>query len=54
MASGLIETFDQDFFSPIDMYMFLKWGLFFDKGRGQSFSGGASFVALSVLLVLVI
>jgi hypothetical protein len=46
LASGLVETFDQDFFSHLDMYMFEKWGILFDKERGQSFSGGAMFVAL--------
>jgi hypothetical protein len=27
LASGLVQTFDQDFFSVLDMYMFEKWGL---------------------------
>jgi hypothetical protein len=37
MASSLVETFDQDFFSLLDMYVFGKWGLLFDEGRGRSF-----------------
>jgi hypothetical protein len=32
-------------FSLLDMYMFEKWGLLFDEGRGRSYSGGAMFVA---------
>jgi hypothetical protein len=45
VASGLIEIHDQDFCSLLDMYVFEKWGLPFDEGRGRSFSGGAAFVA---------
>jgi hypothetical protein len=29
------------------MYVFEKWGLLFDEGRGRYFCGGATFVALS-------
>jgi hypothetical protein len=45
LASGLIETFNQDFISLLDMYVFEKWDLLFDEGRGRSLSGGATFVA---------
>jgi hypothetical protein len=44
MASGLVEIFDKDCFSLLDMYVFEKWGLLFDEGRGRSFCGGATFV----------
>jgi hypothetical protein len=47
LASGLVETFDQDlFFSLLDIYVFEKWDLLFDEERGRFFSGGAMFVAL--------
>jgi hypothetical protein len=42
LASGLIETFEQDFFL---LHMFEKWGLLFDEGRDMSFSEGAAFLA---------
>jgi hypothetical protein len=45
VASGLVKTFDHDFSSVLDMYVFEKWRLLFDEGRGRSFSGGATFVA---------
>jgi hypothetical protein len=32
-------------FFLLDMYVFQKWGLLFDEGRGRSFSGGATFVS---------
>jgi hypothetical protein len=44
LASGLVETFDQDFFL-LDMYVFEKWGLLLAKGKGLSFCEGATFDA---------
>jgi hypothetical protein len=34
-----------NFFFVLDMYVSKKSSLFFDEGRGQSFYGGATFVA---------
>jgi hypothetical protein len=45
LASGLVETFDQDFCYLLDLYMFRNGGLLFDEGRGRSLSGGATFVS---------
>jgi hypothetical protein len=45
LASGLVEPFDQDLFSLLDMYVFGKWGLLFDEERGRSFCVGATVVA---------
>jgi hypothetical protein len=44
LASGLVETFDRFFL--LDMYVFEKWDLLFDRGRAQSFYGETAFVGL--------
>jgi hypothetical protein len=31
---GLVETYDQEFFIR-DVYVFEKWGLLFNEGRGR-------------------
>jgi hypothetical protein len=39
------RLFTEIVFSLLDMYVFEKWGLLFDQGRGRCFNGGATFVA---------
>jgi hypothetical protein len=45
--SGLVEIYNQDICSVLDMYVFYKWIFRFDEGRGRSLCVGPTFVCHS-------